>query len=94
MRGQRLQPFCYWYHREVTANINGQAVTQTRVIGTNNTFLGDNDIRAHFGLNTSSEIDLVKISWPSGKVDEYQNIKADQLLVATEGEDLKVPSGK
>ena len=79
---------------QVTANINGQAVTQTRVIGTNNTFLGDNDIRAHFGLNTSSEIDLVKISWPSGKVDEYQNIKADQLLVATEGEDLKVPSGK
>lgn len=73
----------------VTATLNGKTMTQTRVIGTNNTFLGDNDIRAHFGLANAESISSIQISWPSGQVDEYKNIAANQILEAIEGESLK-----
>lgn len=73
----------------VTATINNRQMTQTRVIGTNNTFLGDNDIRAYFGLGDASDITSIEIRWPSGKIDNYSNIKANQLLTAIEGESLK-----
>lgn len=73
----------------VTATLNGKTMTQTRVIGTNNTFLGDNDIRAHFGLSNAQNISSIQITWPSGQVDEYKNITSNQLLEAIEGESLK-----
>ena len=73
----------------LTAIIDGKEVTQMRVIGTNNTFLGDNDIRAHFGLKNASNISKIEITWPSGQVDKYENVKPNQLLKAIEGKSLK-----
>ena len=73
----------------LTANIDGKSVTQTRVIGTNNTFLGDNDIRAHFGLKSAKSIEKIEIMWPSGQVDKYENISPNKILEAIEGESLK-----
>jgi len=72
-----------------TTTLNGQQMSQTRVIGTNNTFLGDNDIRAHFGLRDAATIELLEITWPSGKVDQYKKVKANQILEAIEGKELK-----
>ncbi len=74
---------------KLTATIDGQAVTQVRVIGTNNTFLGDNDIRAHFGLKNATKITAIEISWPSGQVDKYTDLQPNQILEATEGKGLK-----
>ena len=74
---------------KLTATLDGREMTQTRVIGTNNTFLGDNDIRAHFGLRDAAVISQLEIRWPSGQVDQYQNVNADQLLEAIEGKSLK-----
>lgn len=74
---------------KLTANIDGKTMTQTRVIGTNNTFLGDNDIRAHFGLRKAVKIDSIEIRWPSGQVDKYENLTVNQFFMATEGESLK-----
>lgn len=73
----------------LTATLNGKTMTQTRVIGSHNTFLGDNDIRAHFGLADSQTISSIQITWPSGQVDEYSDIKSNQILEAVEGESLK-----
>lgn len=74
---------------QVTATLKGKTMTQTRVIGTNNTFLGDNDIRAHFGLADAKTIQRIQIRWPSGQIEEYKNIDTNQLLEATEGEGIK-----
>ena len=70
----------------LTAKLDGKSVTQIRVIGTNNTFLGDNDIRAHFGLKNASYIDSLEIQWPSGKNDKHTGIAVNQIMVAVEGE--------
>ncbi|QSE99220.1 CRTAC1 family protein [Fulvivirga lutea] len=74
---------------KLTSKIDGKAVTQYREIGSNATFLGINDLRAHFGLNKSKTIDKVELIWPSGQVDRYENVNSNQILVATEGKSLK-----
>lgn len=68
------------------ATINGRSMTQTRVIGSNNTFLGDNDIRAHFGLGNASTIERIEIQWPSGVVDQMTNVSTNQIMTITEGQ--------
>ena len=42
------------------------------------------DPRAHFGLGRSEKADLVKVSWPSGKTQEFRNVSADQHCVIDE----------
>jgi hypothetical protein len=39
----------------------------------------------HFGLGTSTSAQSVEVSWPSGRVDVYANVAADQRLTLIEG---------
>jgi peptidoglycan hydrolase-like protein with peptidoglycan-binding domain len=45
------------------------------------------DPRAHFGLAAARNIDLVKVEWPSGTVQEFTDVRADRhyLIHETEG---------
>lgn len=74
---------------KLSAKINGASVTQYREIGADATFLGNNDRRAHFGLKNAVQADKVEIIWPSGQIDIYENIQANQILLAKEGKSLK-----
>lgn len=47
-------------------------------------YLSQNDPRLHFGLDKNSNIDKLEISWPSGKTQVLENIKANQILTVTE----------
>jgi len=47
-------------------------------------YMGQNDLRVHFGLGNASEVDLVQIRWPSGIIQKLKNVVADQLLVVKE----------
>ena len=42
------------------------------------------DPRAHFGLGGANRIDLVKVRWPSGKIQEFQGVAADRHYVVDE----------
>ena len=46
-------------------------------------FAGD-DPPAHFGLGDATNVDLVRIEWPSGLVQEFQNVPVKQTLKVTE----------
>ncbi len=72
----------------LTAEIDGESVTQFREVGCMSTFLGQNDLRAHFGLGNAKTIKTIKIEWPSGQIDSYTGIKPKQQYTATEGKDL------
>ena len=74
---------------KLTAKIDGSSVTQFREIGANATFLGNNDLRGHFGLKKATMIDKIEIIWTSGQKDIYENIPANQILIAKEGKSLK-----
>jgi hypothetical protein len=46
------------------------------------------DPRAHFGLGEARKADLVRVVWPSGKVDEWTDVAADRHYRIDEAEGL------
>ena len=67
--------------------ISGQ-LRQIREVKSGESYLSQNDMRVHFGLGISTKADVVEIRWPSGLVETFKDVKANQLLVVTEGRSL------
>ena len=47
-------------------------------------YISQSDLRVHFGLGSAQKADL-EIHWPSGQVDRFKAIKANQVFTVTEG---------
>ncbi|MCB0542641.1 MAG: VCBS repeat-containing protein [Saprospiraceae bacterium] len=69
----------------LTANINGQQVTQLREISAQTGYSGQNQLAAHFGLGDATEYSFT-VQWPSGLEEVYTNIFPNQYLSVTEGQ--------
>ena len=61
-------------------------ISQIREVKSGSSYLCQSDMRLHFGLGEASEADLVEIRWPSGLVERFEGVKANQFLKAIEGE--------
>lgn len=59
---------------------------QVREVASGASYLSTHDLRVHFGLGTSKRVDRLDINWPSGQVDRWEDLDADQFLVVREGE--------
>ena len=59
-------------------------------ISTGNGYFGGSGLRAHFGLGDATNVDVVRIEWPSGTVQELQNVAVSQLLTITEPPRLRL----
>jgi hypothetical protein len=46
------------------------------------------DPRAHFGLGAAGKVDLLKVAWPSGKLDEFRDVPADAHYLVDEEQGL------
>ena len=68
----------------VQATINGRTFSQLREVSGGDGYSGQNDMRPNFGLGDATNIDLVRVEWPSGTVQELRNIAANQILTITE----------
>jgi hypothetical protein len=62
--------------------------TQIREVKAAFSYLGQNDLRAHFGLGGAGQADRLEVRWPSGQVDEMRNIPANHLVTVVEGQGL------
>ncbi|HEY3853348.1 MAG TPA: choice-of-anchor tandem repeat GloVer-containing protein [Verrucomicrobiae bacterium] len=67
----------------VHATIGGKTFWQLREINTGDGFSA-NSMEAHFGLGNATNVDALRIEWPSGTVQEFQNVAAKQYLTITE----------
>ena len=76
----------------VKATIGGKTFWQMREISGNN--LGQDGLRPHFGLGDATNVDLVRIEWPSGPVQELRNVASRQLLRVTEPAQLAVEGAR
>ena len=65
------------------ATIGGNTFWQLREITVGNGF-NQSPLEAHFGLGDATNIDTVRIEWPSGTVQELQNVAPRQFLTITE----------
>ena len=57
---------------------------QYQEVQSGGSYLSFNDLRAHFGVGNAKKIDLIEIHWPSGHVDQYENLAVNYRFVATE----------
>ncbi len=69
----------------VTTRHEGKPARQRRDITAGVSFRSQDPATAHFGLGTVDRIEALRVEWPSGAVDELQDVAADRLLVITEG---------
>ena len=63
-------------------------MTQTDEVHSGGSYLSQNDLRVHFGLGTAKKIDSVEIRWPSGKVETFRDLAADQFYSVLEGQGI------
>lgn len=51
-------------------------------------YLSQNDLRLHFGLEKRTKVDLLEVHWPSGVVDKISNPSVNKILTVKEGKGL------
>ena len=65
---------------EITAG--GKKQVAERVAGSG--YLSQNDGRVHFGLGAAAVVEHMRVTWPSGTVQELDNVKTDRVLTVEE----------
>jgi len=51
-------------------------------------YISQNDLKLHFGLEKRTSVDLIQVRWPSGAVDTLTNITANKVVTVKEGKGL------
>ena len=74
----------------VKATIRNRAMWQMREISGGGGLASQNDLRAQFGLGDATHVDIVRVEWPSGAVQEFTNVAPRQFLTLREPSRLKV----
>jgi len=50
----------------------------------------NNDMRVHFGLGSATKLDSVQVRWPSGLVEQFENLAVDAIHTLKEGTGVAV----
>ena len=69
--------------------VTAGGMSQIREVKSGSSYLSQSDMRLHFGLGAAQKAVLVEIRWPSGVVDRFSDVKPNQFLQVTEGEEPK-----
>lgn len=72
----------------INAIINGKSVWQYREITSISGAYGQNSLKVHFGLGDARVIDKIRIEWPSGLADAYDNVSVNKFYRAVEDKNL------
>jgi hypothetical protein len=59
--------------------------TQMREVKAGSSYLGQNDLRQHFGLGEGTRAERLEVRWPSGRVDVIQDLPVDHIVSVREG---------
>ena len=68
----------------IKATINGKTFWQMREISGGDGAHSQNDMRPNFGLGDATKAEIVRIEWPSGRVQEFRDVPAKQILEISE----------
>src|ERR1700691_1555199 len=60
-------------------------LVQTEELRSGGSYFSQNDLRLHFGLDQAKRVDLVRVSWLSGQVDQFRDLEVNRLYVLEEG---------
>jgi enediyne biosynthesis protein E4 len=68
----------------VTVQAGGRRQVADRFGG--GSYQSASDPRLHFGLATATRVDTLEVSWPSGRVDRFRNLPADDAYLIREAD--------
>ncbi len=63
-------------------------LTQVDEVRSGSSYISQNDLRLHFGLEKRPRIDLIEIRWPSGVVDKITTANVNKIVTIKEGQGL------
>ena len=49
-------------------------------------YISQNDLRLHFGLEKRASVDLIQVRWPSGTIDKVTNAGVNRIVTIKEGQ--------
>ena len=64
--------------------VTGDGLEQFAMVTTGGSYLSSSDKRVHFGLGRESAAAVIELTWPSGKRQRLENVKADRILKVIE----------
>ena len=59
---------------------------QVREVQSGSSYLGQNDLRAHFGLGSATRAERLEIRWPGGTSEVFRDLPANHVVTVREGE--------
>jgi len=68
-------------------------LTQFSEVKGGSSYISQNDLRLHFGLETNQKIDEVTVRWPNGESEAVRDVPADFIYTIVEGKGIesKIP---
>jgi hypothetical protein len=61
---------------------------QLREVQSGSSYLGQNDLRVHFGLGQAARADRLEITWPSGATETVEGLAANHVFTVREGKGI------
>jgi hypothetical protein len=72
--------------------VTTQGRTQMREVKSGSSYLGQSDLRVHFGLGDVTRVERIDVRWPTGEVETIRDVAADQIVTVTEGKGVTARS--
>jgi hypothetical protein len=69
--------------------IRSAGVKQIGEVRSGASYISQNDLRLHFGLGAAKKMESVEIRWPSGKIENLENVPADAIYTIVEGSGIR-----
>ena len=63
-------------------------LTQLDEVRSGGSYISQNDLKLHFGLEKRTTVALIQVRWPSGAVDTLTNVTANKVVTVKEGKGL------
>jgi hypothetical protein len=63
-------------------------LTQIDEVRSGGSYISQNDLKLHFGLEKRASVDLIQVRWPSGTVDTLNNVTVNKVVTVKEGKGL------
>jgi hypothetical protein len=64
-------------------------ITQFSEVEGGSSYISQNDLRQHFGLEKSEKMDEVTVRWPNGQTESFRDVAPDFIYTIVEGEGIK-----
>jgi len=63
-------------------------LTQIDEVRSGGSYLSQNDLRLHFGLEKRTKIDSIEVRWPSGAIDKIADARVNKIITIKEGQGI------